>query len=124
MKYLRQLGIILTFSFLGELCSAVIPFRLPASIYGMVLLVIALLLKIVKFEWVRETGAFLSGLLPLLFIVPIVGLLDHWDAVKGDTLAIALIIVVTAVATFALSGIVTQKIMDRKERTDERTAAK
>lgn len=42
MKYLRQFMIILLFSFLGELLKYVLPFPVPASIYGLVLLFIAL----------------------------------------------------------------------------------
>jgi len=35
MKYLRQFMIILLFSFLGELLKYVLPFPVPASIYGL-----------------------------------------------------------------------------------------
>ena len=40
MKYLRQFMIILLFSFLGELLKYVLPFPVPASIYGLVLLLL------------------------------------------------------------------------------------
>ncbi len=118
MKYVRQICVIFLFSFLGELCAAMIPFQLPAAIYGMILLVLALLLKLVKFEWVKEAGAFLTGLLPLLFIVPVVGLMDHWDSVASSVWAIGAIIVVTSVAVFAVTGIVTQKIMEKRDNHD------
>ena len=42
MKYLRQFGLILLFSFLGEALRALIPLPVPASIYGMALLFLAL----------------------------------------------------------------------------------
>ncbi len=38
MKYIRQLGIILLVSFLGELLHYLLPLPVPASIYGIVLL--------------------------------------------------------------------------------------
>ena len=41
MKYLRQLLIILIFSFIGEVLHSLIPIQVPASIYGLVLLFIA-----------------------------------------------------------------------------------
>ena len=37
MKYLRQLLMILIFSFIGEVLHAVIPIQMPASIYGCLL---------------------------------------------------------------------------------------
>ena len=46
MKYVRQLLIILFVSFFGELLKYIIPLSIPASIYGMVLLFLALELKI------------------------------------------------------------------------------
>ena len=48
MKYLRQLLMILIFSFIGEVLHAVIPIQMPASIYGLVLLFIALMTGLVK----------------------------------------------------------------------------
>ena len=42
MKYVKQLMIILLFSFIGDILNHLIPLPIPASIYGMVLLFIAL----------------------------------------------------------------------------------
>ena len=44
MKYLKQFCIVMVFSLLGELCRHWIPYPIPASIYGMVLLFGALAL--------------------------------------------------------------------------------
>ena len=66
MKYIRQLGIILLFSLAGDVCHGLLPFPIPASIYGMVLLLLALTCKLVKVEDVKQTGDFLVSLLPLL----------------------------------------------------------
>ena len=76
MKYLKQICLILLFCFLGELCRYLIPLSIPASIYGMVLLFAALALKIIRVESVRETGMFLTSILSLLFVVPMVQLMD------------------------------------------------
>ena len=56
MKYLHQLLLIFLFSFLGELLHSLISWPIPASIYGMVLLFIALSLRIVKLEHIKTTG--------------------------------------------------------------------
>ena len=44
MKYIKQFGIILLISFLGEILRAVIPLPIPASIYGLVLMLAGLVL--------------------------------------------------------------------------------
>jgi len=108
MKYIRQFAVILLFSLLGELCHLIIPLPIPASIYGMALLFLSLALKVLKVEAVKETGAFLVGLLPLLFVVPTVGLMGCWDLVQDNLLQIVILIVVTTVLTFGLSGALTR----------------
>ena len=115
MKYLRQLCLILLFSFLGEVCRFLIPAPIPASIYGMVLLFAALGLKLIRPEQVRDAGGFLTSLLPVLFVAPAVGLMEYWDQLKGNLLPLAVILVVTTVLVFAVGGIVTQLMMKRKE---------
>ena len=68
MKYLRQLLMILIFSFIGEVLHAVIPIQMPASIYGLVLLFIALMTGLVKLPQVHEAARFLIEIMPLMFI--------------------------------------------------------
>lgn len=114
MKYIHQILLILLFSFLGEVLHALIPLPIPASIYGMVLLFLALALKLVKISAVKETGEFLTGILPLLFVAPAVNLLDCWALLQGNLIPVAIILLVTTVLTFALSGWVTQGIVCRK----------
>ena len=42
MKYFRQFFIILAISFVGEILHMVLPLPVPASIYGLVLMLLAL----------------------------------------------------------------------------------
>jgi len=116
MKYLPQLTIILVFSFLGEVCHHLIDIPIPASIYGMVLLFAALALKIIPAKAVKETGGFLTSILPVLFVAPIVGLLDYWDTIRDALIPIVIIVLVSTVLVFAVSGWVTQLFLkNRKE---------
>lgn len=108
MKYIRQFAIIMLFSLLGELCHLMIPIPIPASIYGMVLLFLSLALGLLKVDAVKETGSFLVSLLPLLFVVPTVGLMDCWDLIRDNLLQIVILIVVTTIITFGVSGAFTK----------------
>ena len=114
MKFLRQICIIVLFSFLGEACRAVIPFPIPASIYGMVLMLAALALKIVKVEQVKDAGTFLVSFFPVLFIAPTVNLISCWEYIKNDLLALVVIIAVTTVLTFGISGLTAQWISRKR----------
>jgi len=76
MKYIKQLLIILSVSFAGELLHKFLPFPVPAGIYGVLLLFIALELKVIKLSSVKETGDFLTEIMPVMFIPPAVGLIE------------------------------------------------
>ena len=115
MKYLKQIALIVLFSFLGEICRAVIPLPVPASIYGMVLMFAALSLKIVKLEQVGEAGRFLTSILPVLFVAPLVSLMDCWSVLRENIASLTVITAVTTVTTFTAAGFVTRWIMGGKK---------
>ena len=118
MQYLKQIALILVFSFLGEVCRALIPLPIPASIYGMVLLFAALSLKIVKSEQVKDAGGFLTSVLPVLFVAPAVNLMDCWDRMRDAVVPLAVIVVLTTVITFGAAGLVTKFAMKGEKGND------
>ena len=115
MKYLKQFLLIMLFSFLGELCRYLIPYPIPASIYGMVLMFGALSLKIVKLDNIREGGFFLTSCLPILFVAPVVNLMDCWQQIRDNWLAVSLIVLVSTFVTFGISGMVTQWVISHRK---------
>lgn len=111
MKYLRQFLLILIFSFLGELLRFLIPLSIPGSIYGLVLLFIALMTGIVKIPQVKEASKFLIEIMPLVFIPAGVGLLTSWDVLQPILLPVAVITVVSTIVVMVVSGWVTQLVI-------------
>lgn len=116
MKYLSQFLIILGFSLAGEALQLLLPFPIPASVYGIVLLFAALCLGLVKPGQVKEAGGFLVSLLPVLFVPPAVGILENWGLIRGDAAAIVLLVLASTVLVFGISGAVTQWLMGRGRR--------
>ena len=118
MNYLKQFLIILTVCFIGEILHAVIPLPIPASIYGLVLMLICLIAKIIPEEKVSAVSDFLIGIMPVMFIPSAVGLLGYWEAIKPILLAVVVITVAMNVLVFAVSGRVTQAVirMDNKKK--------
>ena len=114
MAYLKQIAWILLFSFLGEVCRHLIPLPIPASIYGMVLLFAALSLGVVKLEQVQDGGGFLTSILPVLFVAPMVSLLDCWEQLRENLLPLVAIVIITTVTTFAVAGLVTKWMLGGK----------
>ena len=117
MKYLSQFCIILGFTVLGEALQRLIPLPIPASVYGLVLLFLALCLKIVKVKHIQDVGGFLTSLLPLLFVSPTVGIVDCWDMIQPKLFSILLLLVASTCVVFGISGVVTQALR-RKDGAD------
>lgn len=123
MKYIKQFGIILVFSLLGELLNFIIPLPVPASIYGTVLLFAALMCGMVKLEQVERTGDFLIEIMPIMFIPAAVGLIESWGTVKASLTEFVITTLVSTIIVMAASGLVTQIIVKRR-RNGERESGK
>lgn len=119
MRYLKQFTIILLISFLGEVLHYIIPLLIPASIYGLVLMLLALCTGVVKLSSVRETGKFLVDIMPVMFIPAAVGLLESWGILKPVWLPVAVITVVSTVVVMAVSGLVSQLVMRKGEKGEQ-----
>ena len=111
MKYVRQLLIILFVSFLGELLKSIIPLSIPASIYGMVLLFLALELKILRNSPLR--------IMPLMFVPAGVGLLDSWGALQPIWIQVVVITLISTVIVMGVSGSITQFVIRKGKKKEE-----
>jgi len=118
LKYLTQFFWILLFCALGEVLAAVIPFPIPAAIYGLVLLFLALSFKIIRLEQVSDTAKFLIRVMGVFFVSPVVNILAYWGVIAPNVGSICVIILVTTVLVFAVSGLVTKALLG-KEKADE-----
>lgn len=119
MKYVKQLLIILSISFVGELLNLYIPLPVPGSIYGMVILFIALLTGIIKLESVAQTGKFLIDIMPIMFIPAGVGLITKWSALREILLPVVIIIVVTNITVMVATGRLSQRIIRKVEKKND-----
>ena len=118
MKYLKQFLIILVISYAGELLKYVLPLPIPASIYGMVILVVGLLTGWIALDAVKDVGKFLIEIMPVMFIPAGVGLMSSWGILKPLILPVSIITVVTIVTVMAATGKVSQWVI-RKGKSDK-----
>lgn len=121
MKYLRQFSIIMLLSFLGEGLHIILPLPIPASVYGLVLMLSALGLGILKVEQVKETAGFLIEIMPVMFIPAAAGLLDSWGVLKPVFWPVVIITAITTVFVMAVTGRVTQSVIfrERKKKNED-----
>lgn len=115
LKYVFQFCRILGFCFLGEVCAWLLPLPIPASIYGLLLLLAALKLGVVRLDQVRESALFLTGIFPVLFVPAAVGGMDLRAELADMLLPAALAVVPVTILVMAVSGRVTQHFAKIKE---------
>ena len=121
MKYVRQFGIILGITFNGEILNSIVPLPIPASIYGLVLMLILLVTGVIRLEQIKETGVFLIEIMPMMFIPAAVGLMVSWQSLESILLQVIVITLISTVLVMVVAGKITQWIVYRKEgHQDER----
>lgn len=108
MRYIKQFAIILAVTCVGEILKYFIPLPIPASIYGLVLMLVLLMTRRVRLESVKETAEFLIEIMPMMFIPAAVGLLVSWEQLRPILIPV---VAITVVSTFVVM-IVTGKVTD------------
>ena len=116
MKYLKQTLIILTISFIGELLKSIIPFPVPASIYGMVIMFLCLMTGILKLNQVKDASKFLIEIMPVMFIPAGVGLITSWGALQSMLVPVCIVTVVANITGMLATGHVSQWIIKRERK--------
>ena len=111
MKYIKQFLIILSVSFLGEVLHALLPLPVPASIYGLVLMLAELCTGLLKLPQIEKTGLFLVDIMAVMFIPAAVGLVEEWGTLRPILIPVSVITVVVTVIVMAVTGWVTQLII-------------
>ena len=116
MKYVRQIGIIWGMTMAGEFLNFLLPFPVPAGVYGLFLLLGALLTGVVKIESVEATGNFLMDIMSMMFIPATVGLVEYAQQIGEILVPYTVIIAYSTVAVMAATGRLAQVMIERQER--------
>lgn len=120
MLYLRQFCIILFVSFLGELLYVIIPLPIPASVYGLVLMLAALCTGIIRLNQVKETAGFLIEIMPVMFIPAAAGLLNSWSLLRPVWIPFIVITLVSTVIVMGVTGQITQRMIQKDMKNGEK----
>ena len=114
MKFLRQFMIILLLSFLGEVLKMFIPLPIPASVYGLVLMLVRLMTGVLKTSQVKDAAFFLIEIMPVMFIPAAAGLIDSWKVLQPLLLPILVITVVITIFVMVVTGKIAQMIAQKR----------
>lgn len=119
MQYLKQFMIIVLIALIGEALSFLIPLPIPASIYGILILLALLISGKLKVESVKGVSSFLLAIMPVMFIPAAVGLMNSFSLLAGSLMAYIVILVVSTFAVMAVSGLVTQRVIDSEKSKED-----
>lgn len=115
MKYIHQFLIIMLISFVGELLS-LLPLPVPASVYGLLILLFCLFTGIIKLKDIEEVADWLILIMPVLFVPSAVSLMNVGDELLGDLLVIGIVLIVSTIVVMVVTGKVAQYMIERKEK--------
>ena len=111
MKLLEQFGIILTLTFIVETFKELVPLPVPASVYGLVLMLLLLKFKILNISAIKDASKLLIETMPIMFIPAAVGLLNAWNVIRDLLIPLTLVVSLTTVIVMVISGHITQFII-------------
>ena len=123
MKWIRQFMILLAVTLLGEILRALIPFAIPAGIYGLVIVFLCLCFGVIKLDQVEGAADFLIEIMPLCFIPAGVGLMTRWAQLQSLLLPVLISLFVVTVLVMVATGFATQYLVRRKEKKEGREDA-
>ncbi len=120
MKYLVQFCVIMVFVALGELLEYLIPLPIAGSIYGLVLLFLALVTGVVKLSWVSDAADWFHNIMGLFFVAPAVAIINIWGDIADVWWRLVLLLVLTYLISMIMTGVTAQALIkDKKAQEDK-----
>lgn len=116
VKLFRQFLLILLLAFVGEGLKALLPLPVPASVYGLVLMLVCLCTGLIRLDQVDRAADFLIEIMPVMFVPAAVGLTESWDQLRPVLVPVLVIMVLTTVLVMVVTGHVTQFVMKWREK--------
>jgi len=111
LKLLRQIAIIFSIYFLGEVVQKTLSLAIPGSVLGMLILLLLLSTGVIKLRMIENISNFLLDHLAFFFIPAGVGLISSFSMLKGNLLAIIIVSLLSTIVVLLVTGIVVQLMM-------------
>lgn len=116
MQYLIRFLIIVLISFAGELLNYLIPLSVPGSIYGFVIMLVMLMLKVIKLDYIKPVSDFLLNIMPVTFIAPGVALITVLSELKNIFLPLLITVTIGTAVVMGVVGVVVEKIGKKEDK--------
>lgn len=101
---------------ISEVLVKTLSLPLPGTVFGMGVLLILLLFKIIRLESIEEVGDFLLSILILLYIPTAIGLVEHLDTLLPLFIPLIGIITISTIITLLITGYIVQLLIGLQRR--------
>lgn len=119
MKYIKGCIIIMGLALFGEYCHHLIPFYIPGSIYGLLVMVGLLYFGVVKEEQFEVIAAFLFMIFPIIFIPSATKIVDVFPQIRTQILELSLIVLVSTILSMFVTTVITDKMISVTDQKRE-----
>ena len=114
-----ELAVILAVCFLGDVLVTLLPFNFSASVLSMIILLVLLVAKAIKFDYIKSSASFFTSNMAVLFIPYGVKLLQYLDVIKENLLLFLIIVLVTTPVVYGVTAFTAQFIMKLQKEDDK-----
>lgn len=116
MTIMRQILVILIISLVGEFVSSLLPFPIPAGIYGFIIMFICLMTGILKVSQIREVSTFLVDNLQIIILPACMEIVSYWSEIAGEAWKLFSIAIISTCVVILVTGKTADFIITLKER--------
>lgn len=113
LKWMIGLSLLFGLSTLGNWMVETFSWKVPGSVIGMVLLLVLLITKVIRVEWIEDSAGFLTKHLAFFFIPIAVGLMAYGTMLK----AAGIPLLVTLLVSMGVGMIVTALVSGKEGET-------
>lgn len=114
-----ELAIIFAICFLGDFIVSILPFNFSSSVLSMIILLLLLIIKAVKFENIKSSASFLTSNMAVLFIPYGVKILQYLDVIKENLLLFIIIVCITTPIVYSVTATVAQLVIKLQKGDSE-----
>lgn len=116
MKLFREGIIVFGIYLIGELLSGILNLPIPGNILGMLILLVLLLTKVIKVEYIETLVNFFLSHLAFFFIPAGVGLMNSAGIIKDTWFKLILVCIITTIVIIASTGLIVQFISKKTSK--------
>ena len=112
----KQFAIVLAALFIGYGFSSGFHLPIPSNVLGFIILFLTLCLGVVKLKDVEDVSNFIIKYLSLFFIVPIVGVMVHFELISEQYIQIFVPMILSVLIGFFVAAKVTELFINIVEK--------